>query len=97
MKRQRRYEFGRREYTARRRKLPAGEWGHCDDPDSEEPEIVVSTAIRSEWRELATWLHEMMHAGHFDAFDERHVKQWSETAARLLIDQGWRKKRQGLP
>ncbi len=64
-------------------------YGRCEHPGNGSKTIVVETG-HDDRTELATLLHEFMHAGLW-ALDEEPVDQWSEDVAKILHKLGWRK------
>ena len=73
-----------RRIPVRRRSLPRSIWGftYLDDP---EPEIQVSTRLRSSRSILATTWHEALHHA-FPKLKEREVLAIEQQTLRLLLD-----------
>lgn len=63
--------------------------GECDDPTEKRKQIRVRSNL-SEFRELETTIHEILHAADWHK-DEEWVEKVAEDVSRVLWKIGWRK------
>jgi hypothetical protein len=74
------------------RKLPGGDLGKCDSPETPNKTIVVNPNQKGV-DVLGTILHEAMHAAHWD-LDEEAIDSASDDIAKILWRLGYRRDEQ---